>query len=168
MQFYILIMSKESKVIKRREIKQRGIFDIETLYKELQSKIKEMSYHFTEKEQTAKTTSKGKDHTIIFLAERKFDDFVKFHIKMEFWFENLNKIKSDNKILDKGELKVIFSSWLEMDYKNKWNQNAVSSFIFNIYTRYVIKEKIEDYYEDKLIEDSNSLYNLIKEKLNLI
>ena len=161
-------MSKESKVIKRREIKQKGIFDIEALYKELQLKIKEMSYHFTEKEQTAKTTSRGKDHTIIFLAERKFDDFVKFHIKIEFWFENLNKIKSDNKILDRGELKAVFSSWLEMDYKNKWNQNAVSNFIFDIYTKYIIKEKIEDYYEDKLLEDSNMLYNLIKEKLNLI
>jgi len=161
-------MSKKSNVIKRREVKQKGIFDIEPLYKELQSKIKDMHYHFTEKEQTAKMTSKGKDHTIIFLAERKFDDFVKFHIKMEFWFENLNKVKSDNKLLDKGELKMIFSSWLEMDYKNKWNQNAVSNFIFDIYTKYIIKEKIEDYYEDKLFEDSTILYNLIKEKLNLI
>lgn len=160
-------MSKESKVIKRREIKQKGIFDIKNIYSGLQARIKEEGYKFTEKEQTGKENPKGNDLTIIFLAERKFDDFVKFHIKIEFWFERLKKVKYNNKMLDNGDLKVVFSSFLELDYKNRWNRNALLKFMFDIYTKYIIFEKIDDYYEPKLLEDSAIFYNLIKERLEL-
>lgn len=160
-------MSKEVKLIKRREIRQKGIFDIKKTYRALQAQIKEEKYKFTEKEHIEKENPKGNDLTIIFLAERKFDDFVKFHVRMEFWYERLKDIKHNNKILRKGELKVVFSSFLELDYKNKWNKNAILNFLFEIYTKYIIFNKIDDFYEPKLLEDSNIFYDFIKKELEL-
>src|SRR3989344_521884 len=123
-------MSEKVNVVKRREIKLKGIFNINKAYKDARGKINSMSYDFTEKEQTVKDLAKGKEILIKFLGERKFDEMTKFHISVDIFFENINNVKIENKILDKGDAKAVMACWLELDYRNIWNANKKQSDYF--------------------------------------
>lgn len=160
-------MSEIIKIVKRREIKVKGIFDINNLYKKARLKIVSLGYDFFELEQTIKDLDKGKDMVVRFEGERKFDELTKFYINVDIHFENIFKNRKDNIVLDKGSAKVVMSCWLVLDYKNKWNANAITKFLFHIYINYIIKFRILDIYADKIEGEFNELHNLIKENLNL-
>ena len=160
-------MSEKVNVVKRREIKLNGIFNINKAYKDARGKINSMSYDFTEKEQTVKDLAKGKEILIKFLGERKFDEMTKFHISVDIFFENINNVKIENKILDKGDAKAVMACWLELDYRNRWNANSIYKFLFHIYQNYIIKDRIVNFYAAKLEGEFDELHDIIKESLDL-
>jgi len=156
-------MSKESKIIKRREVKKKGVFDINKIYKELKSQIKERGFDYTEKERTWKQQKKGDKYKFEILGDKKFDDFVEFHFKIVIDAEEVKHGKVDGKVMQMGDFRSIFSCWIVMDYLNKWNKNKITKFLFDIYTNYLIKDKIDDYYEAKCVEECVYFNDLIKE-----
>lgn len=158
-------MSEISKQVKRREVKKKGVFSINSIYKTLKEEIKNRKYDYTEKERTLKQTRKGDLYRIVMVAERKFDYFVKFNFQIDITAENVKHGKVDDKMVDMGDFKAVFSSNLELDYLNKWNRSAIGKFLFHIYINYLIKHKIESYYEAKCMEDVNYYHDLLKELL---
>lgn len=156
-------MSEIDKVVKRREVKKKGVFDLNKIYSTLKSEIKAKNFDYTEKERTLKQTKRGDLHRIVMDAERKFDAFVKFHFVIDITGDNLKHGKVDDKIMDMGDFKAAFSCWLEFDYLNKWNATAFSSFLFHIYMKYLIKDKIERFYKVKLLNDFDYFHDMVKD-----
>lgn len=160
-------MSEKFNVVKRREIKLKGVFDVNKVYKEARNKISDLGYDFTEKEQTVKDLARGKEILIKFLGERKFDELTKFHMSVDIVFENTVKIKKDNKNLDKGEVKIVMACWLELDYRERWNASSLKKFLFHIYIKYLIMDRILHIYCDKLEGEFNDVHDTLKEGLDL-
>lgn len=157
-------MSEIDKVVKRREVvKKEGVFNFDKIYKTVKDNIKERRFDYTEKERTIKQQRKGDLMKVTMLAERKFDAFVKFHFQVDLIAEAVKHGKVDEKLMDMGNFKGIFACWMEYDYLNKWNRNAIRKFLFHIYTKYLIKDKIDNYYKQKLLEDFNYIHDLVKE-----
>ena len=160
-------MSEKFNVVKRREIKVKGMFDVNKVYKEARNKISDLGYDFTEKEQTVKDLARGKEILIKFLGERKFDELTKFHMSVDMMFENTVKVKKGEKNLDKGDVKIVMACWLEIDYRNRWSDSSFKKFLFHIYTKYLIMDRILSIYCDKLEGEFNEEHDVIKEGLNL-
>lgn len=157
-------MSEINKIVKRREvIKKNGVFNFNKIYKNLKDGIKARGFDYTEKERTVKQLRKGDAYKTIILAERKFDAFVKFHFQIDLIAENIRHGKIDDRLMEMGDFKGVFASWLELDYLNKWNKNAIRKFLFHIYIKYLIKDKIDNYYKNKCLEDFDYFHDLVKE-----
>ncbi len=148
------------------KIKEVGIFDIETLYKEAKSWFDSKNYTFQEKEHTEKIRDIGDEYLIQWVAERKVDGYVKFNIETSFFIRYITKIKIREKQLYKGDMEITTKAFLELDYKNNWHTSAIKKFLFNIYSNYIIKEKINDY-NSKLDNEVKELLDIIKSVINI-
>ncbi len=159
------MIGKEDKVLPGSGIRINfnGKFNLDSLYKELKGWFDKNKYDFTEKEQTVKDKDSGKEIVVKWEAERKVDDYAKFDIRIDFFLENLNKVKEGVE----GKVKITFFAKIILDYKNKFGYSKLSKLMFDIYNNLIIKGKIENVYEDKLDREVKELFNLTKEKLEL-
>jgi len=144
-------------------IRQTGTFDLNKLYKDLKAWFDSRKYFFQEKEHAHKSLEKGDSILIRWEAEREIDEYAKFIIKIKFYIENIKKQDG----LDKGKIEIITSASVGLDYKNHWQSKPLGNFLFPIYNKYIIKNKIKDYYEKNLYSEVLELNSLTKSILNL-
>ena len=162
-------MSELKSAGKRVEIRKKGAFNIQEIYTALKDTIKtKLKYKFIEQKQESEVKKTGKKIKMIFTGERPVDDFVRFNVQVELLFENINKTKIDGKMLDDGDVKAIFNAKLEFDYKNRWNADPLSKFLLFVYTKFVLRYKIKDVYERKLMEENNAIMDAFKEQVGLL
>lgn len=144
-------------------VKYRGEFNLDRLYKECKAWFNAKKYEFTEKEHTEKERPQGNELNIRFISEREVDDYVKFYIETYFFILEINRKGG----ITNANVKINIQAWVMLDYKNKWQKNAFSKFLFFLYNNYIIKKRIIDVYEDKLFGEMTEYHNLIKSYLNL-
>lgn len=154
------MIKKEYKVLPGTgiRIKKAGFFDFEKLYKDMRSWFSEHDYDFHEKDHTEKDLPLGREILMKWHAEREIDDYARFNIDANFFIEKLIKINDK----DKGEIKIIFFAYVDLDYKNRWQTNSLYKFLFFIYNNYIIKSKILTNYEIKLKNDVDNLRDVVK------
>ena len=145
-------------------VKKTGVFNLDKIYKDLHSWLDMHHYTIHEKEHTDKESDKG--HTIItkWLAEREIDDLAKFESNIAFLGAKIHK--TDNGLF-KGSIHIIISASVILDYKKKWTANAFSNFLFDIYTKYITKDKINDYYGANLVNELLVFHKLAKSLLEM-
>lgn len=144
-------------------IKYNGIFDFDKLYKGMHDWFMSYKYDFHEKENTKKSKDLGSFIEINWIAERNIDEYVKFLINVHIIIDNFNRVEK----LDTGNMIIELSASLVLDYNNKWSIKPFHKFLFNIYNKYIIKEKINRYYIGKLYGEITDLQNTGKSILEL-
>ena len=144
-------------------IKYNGVFDFDKLYKEMHEWFVGYQYDFNEKEQTKKFGDLGAKVEFKWIGNRRIDDYAQFTIEVHTLIEEMNKVEK----LDSGKLSIEITASLILDYKNKWQSNPVRNFFFKIYNKFIIKDKLNKYYIEKLYEESTNLQNTIKSILGL-
>jgi len=144
-------------------IKYQGEFDLEKLYKSCKDWFNSKEYDFTEKEHTEKEKNYGNELLIKFIGEREVDDYVKFEIETFFF---ILEIKKKGK-RETAKVKINVEAKRILDYKDKWQGNAFNKFLFFVYNNYIIKNKIEKVYEDKLFNELMEYTGMIKGVLGL-
>ncbi|MEW6062804.1 MAG: hypothetical protein AB1571_00325 [Nanoarchaeota archaeon] len=146
------------------QIRHTGIIDINNLYKKMQSWFKDNNYIFVEKEHTVKDKASGKEIVLKWEATRDVDDYARFVITVNFFFENL--AKEGNAM--KGFAKITFWADVLLDYRKAWQRSRLLKFLFFLYNNYVIKRRIIEVYDTKLNAETTELYNLTKDILGVI
>ena len=141
-------------------IQKDGSFDINKLYKNISMWYFRRNYDFTEKENSNKIGSSGSEVKLILQGDRKVDSYVKFHADMVI---EAFKYKDG-----KGKLRINVYAYLELDYDNKWENNALNKFLRHIYNKVIIKSKIKSYYEAKVYEETLELSKIIKSSIGLL
>ena len=142
-------------------IKKTGFFKFESLYKDMKEWFDEHEYFFHEKEHAEKDLPQGREVLMKWIAEREIDDYTKFKIEIHFFIERLMKINDKYK----GELRITYFAHVELDYKNNWQKNPFTKFLFFIYNNYIIKAKILVNYEPKIKADVEAVRQILKEHL---
>jgi len=145
-------------------IKSRGKFDLDKLYKKGKSWFDFRKYDFGEKNHVEKVKPEGNEISIKWLAERKVNDYIKFHFVTEFFVLYVKKVGSECT----GNLKINVAAYLELDYRDKWSKSLIGSFLFYVYNNFIIKRRIEDVYETKLYNEFLEYSGILKETLNFI
>lgn len=139
-------------------IKKSGFFNFDKLYTEMKEWFDDHDYVFHEKEHTEKEGSLGREVMMKWIAVREIDDYAKFNIEIQFFIEKLIKIENKSK----GELRITFFANVELDYKNNWQKNPFTKFLFFIYNNYIMKTKILTNYEPKIKKDIEELREILK------
>ena len=153
------------------KIRQNAIFDLKQLYKVVHSFAEEKKYKFFETEFTRKDKSDGSEYVLRYELERKVTHFIKFKMIMEIWALRVTEIEQEGKKMFKGEIEMTFDANMEMDYpdnikgKSKWEANAFTKFLRNVYIYYLKKQYFLDY-AGKLWTELYDVHARTKSKLN--
>ena len=144
-------------------LKYEGIFDLKKLYNSIKDWFQDNNYDISEKEYKEKPGDAGKEFRIIFEAERDIDVYTRFVITSDIFMLNVKKI--NNKY--SGKLKINVSGYVLLDRENKWQSNSIKTFLFFVYNNILIKNKIENVYEDKLYSEIMNYINNLKNYINI-
>lgn len=143
-------------------LKYKGVFDFTRLYTLLKEWFTNNEYEFQEKEFTEKSKDLGYEYKYVFEGTREVTEYYKFKVGLTAEMKYINQM-SEN--LVSGEVRIIFTGKMELDYRNRWQKNAFLNYLFKIYNEYLIRNQIEGYrYE--LYEDVVELHDLAKDVLD--
>lgn len=146
-------------------IKQTAVFDLKSFPRLFRDWALENNYFFNEKDFTEKVKGDGREYTIKFYFERKINPFIKSVINVEVKGLRVNDVKVKDKILQKGELNIVFDAVMEMDWQERWEGNPVTKFLRYVYI-YYLKKKYFLGYAEKLWSDVYNLHAKFKTHLN--
>lgn len=159
-----MVITKEIKIhpTKGIIIRYHGVFDIDSLYKNVKSWFKSNSYDYFEKENTEKNKPQGNTLIIKMRARREIDDYVRFRLEVD--FDEILRVKKVEHGYN-GEARIIIRAFMDLDYHDNWK---AIPFLFYIYNNVILKNKVLHYYWPKIYGDMMDLNSLIKSKLGLI
>ena len=149
-----------------QRIVQEGIFNLKNMSKSVVDWFEENNYYYSVKDSTTKEKSHGTESRLLFTGHILIDDFAKSEIKVDFFLLNAGKVTSKGKKLDKGDLEIRINGDLIVDYKHRFS-SKFKSFLLKLYMKYLIPEKFLYHYESKVYDDAFSIFNLLKEEMNL-
>ena len=155
---------------KRNEFKQRiiqhGTFNLKVLTKKLKDWFEENNYYYDEKFSITKKKAYGDEIDVHISGYIFMDDFAKSEILVKFFLYYTDKTGSKGKKEDKGELEIRITADLIYDYKHKFS-SKFKSFLLKMYVGYLIRDRFENFYEVKVFNDAQSIFNSLKDELDL-
>lgn len=164
-------MVEKDFIAKDLRVRQKGIFDMNELYKTMFRWFSQHNYDFQEKEYIDKVQPDGgRVLELGWWSYRKISDYVRFRIKVKFLVVGLKDIEIEvdgmKRKTNSGDCEIRFTAWIETDYEGKWEANPITKFFREFYNKYIMRSRIEDY-ETELHEELYELMGEVKAFLNL-
>ncbi|MBI4159174.1 hypothetical protein HY500_02855 [Candidatus Woesearchaeota archaeon] len=140
-------------------IVREGPFDAELYYSTIKNWFDKRMYTFTERENTEKYRAHGNELNIKLDGDKKVDDFVEFHIET---FALCREYKKKH-----ANVKINIVAYLDLDYRNQWQDTPFKRLLFYLYINFLIKGKIKHYYETNLYLEMMELIGDMKRTLGM-
>lgn len=154
------------------KIKSTGFFNFADLYKFCYDWISSELKYTTIAEETYKEKISGdaKNIEVEWACTKEVTDYFKFEIKAVFRILNMTEVeitKNGTKIkMNKGSVELSVKGNLMKDYKGRFDRTAFKKFWRDIYQKWVIPSRIDEY-ETKLAGECEELLNQAKAFLDL-
>ena len=150
-------------------IKHKGIFDINDILQGIKDFLEDDYFKFHFPQHKFKIpTPKGGEHKLKMYGERKVNEYVKYKINLYirvFDYTEIEVIKEGKKVkMFNGRLYAEVSGDLILDFEKRFGGSAFLQGLQDFFHKYVIRRKIEDYWEDDIILKMVNLGKLIREK----
>lgn len=146
-------------------IKHKGNFDFNKLCQDIKAWFDENGYDFY----APKHKHKAEEEEVKFYGERKITGYIKFiiNVDMRVWdFKTVEIIKDGEKVkTNYGRIALEVIPVYILDYENRFKGNKLLQAVQDFYHKYVIKRKLEDYWEDELFLQASNLIRVIKKDL---
>lgn len=146
-------------------IKQSAVFDLKSFPKLFREWALDNKYKFNETDFTEKVKGDGREYVIKYEFKRKITPFIRAIIKLDIWILRVNDVKVKDKMLQKGQLQIVFDSYIEYDWQEQFESNPLYKLFRYIYIYYLKKQYFLDY-AGKIWADTYSLHAKIKTHLN--
>lgn len=159
-------MSEIDYVIPALGVSQEAVFEFDELYKMMKKWFDDHSYDFLEKEYLDAQEEGSTSSSIKWEAERKVDDYMKFHIEARIKCSNIKQVVQKNKKAVSGIVAIKFECFLEKDYEDNWEKNFMMKFMREVYDKFLLKGKFDKYAEE-LKEETYDIFNQTKSFLRL-
>lgn len=152
-------------------MKYDGIFSFKDFYKFCYEWLtEEIGLDVVETTYSEKLTGDTKDIEIKWGGTKKFTDYFKFEMKVDFVIRRLKEVeisKGDLKIRsNNGSVKVKVNGILIRDYDGKFERSGFQKFLRGIYEKWVITSRIEQF-EGSIIGSCDEFLNQAKAYLDL-
>ncbi len=145
--------------------KHKGFLNIPELVKFVRGWLSSELYLFFE----TKHVHKSDEDEIEVYGKRKLNEYVQYTLYVEMKAEEISEVeivKEGQKIkTQKGRIKVTVHGTMNLDWQKRFAGNKFLQYIQDFYHRYIIKEKIEDVWQDHLMLKAVTLKSKIQEKL---
>lgn len=147
------------------KVKHDGIFDFKEMYRFCLTWLTDNGFLVQEDTYSEKVTPKGKEIEIRWNAKKKISDYFMFNLKPAWRIlgmtdvevtENGKKIKMNN-----GNVEIKLTGDLVKDYEHRWENKPFIKFLRDVYNRYIIKARI-DQYEGRLFQECDEYIAQIK------
>ena len=151
------------------EIRYKGVYDYDGLYKLIRSWLDERRYDFMETKYKDKVSGPfGNEVEINMDPELKVDEFVKFHIKVRTHFWDVKEFEAElhgkKRPVCKGKFWIRLTGEVELDWQNKFkNYGKLLDWLIN----HILRRYYEVKYYDVLTYDLFNLETEIKKFLRM-
>ena len=163
-------MSEKKLVIDQLKLTFEGIFDLNGLYRTIDSWFYEKNYDKWEKKNFEQIMPTGKDIEIEMLPWKKTTDYFKNIIKIRMRFTNIKDVEIEKQgvklRLNQGKIMMIFDGYLESDYDSKWEDKPLFFLLRTLFDKYVFKPYFNKF-EKWLVNDVYDVHGRIQRFLNL-
>ena len=163
-------MSEKKLVVDQMKITYEGIFDLNGLYRTIDSWFYEKGYDKYEKKNYEQVLPTGKDIEIELLPWKKTTDYFQHILRIRMKFVNVKDVEVEKKgvklKLQQGKIMMIFDAYLESDYEQKWSKTPMLFFLRTLYDKYIFKKYFEKQ-EKWLTNDLFQMHGKIQQFLNL-
>ena len=163
-------MPEKKLVIDQLKLTYEGLFDLNGLYRLLDSWFYEKQYDRYEHRNYEQVLPTGKDIEIELLPWKKTTLYFKNIIRMRLKFNNVKDAEIEKEgvkiTINQGTVKIIIDGYLETDYEGWWEDKPMFYFIRTLFDKYIYKSQFKSY-EGWLIHDIKDLNSRIQKFLNL-
>jgi len=163
-------MSEKKLVIDQMKLTFEGIFDLNGLYRTIDSWFYEKNYDKWEKRNYEQVMPTGKDIEIELLPWKKTTDYFKNTIRIRMRFTNIKDVEIEKEgvklRLNQGKIMMIFDGYLESDYEGKWEEKPLFFLIRTLFDKYVFRPYFNKF-EKWLVNDVYDVHGRIQRFLNL-
>jgi hypothetical protein len=161
----------EEEVVFSTNIKYKGIFNFNKLYKFCNKWLKDSGYAIFEEKAYEETKKPGKEKKsrIDWKCTKKITDYFKYELGVDF-HPDVEKIKAKRgrkkKDMDKGVVSIGIKGKLIYDYEGEW-EGSILKFLRGIYDYFIIRGKVSRY-KQKLKKECLELARQVKGFLAII
>jgi len=156
-------------VINGREIKYKGIFRYDELFRLINDTLVNRGYDKQEKKSEELVTEKGR-RTYVELRPYKIKSnyitlMIKIKIILDKVTETVKEYESGKKKFQQGDVNIIFDSWILSDYRNRWGSKPFIFFWKGIIRKLLYRWPLEDSFKNELVNDTVYINAQIKQLL---
>ena len=163
-------MSEKKLVIDQLKLTYEGIFDLNGLYRTVDSWFFEKGYDRWELKNFEQVMPHGKDIEIELLPWKKTTDYFKNVIRIRMKFTGVKDVEIEKEgvkvKLNQGKVMFIFDGYLESDYDNKWEAKPMFFLIRTIFDKYIFRAHFNKF-EKWLVNDVYDIHGRVQKFLNL-
>lgn len=163
-------MSEKKLVVDQMKLTYSGLFDLNGLYKVIDSWFYEKGYDKWELKNYEQVLPTGKDVEIELLPWKKTTDYFKNIIRIRMRCTSVKDVeveKEDVKVkINQGYVQMIFDAYLESDYDNFWEDKPFLFFIRTLFDKIIFRSYFERH-EKWLVNDLYDIHSRIQRFLNL-
>jgi len=152
------------------ELAYKGVFDARELYKIIDLWYREKAYTKHEIKNYENVYADGKEIEVQKEPYRKISDYAKYVIRTHLFLDGVQEIVVEREgarvRMNKGNIKIILTGYLEYDYEHRWEKKPLFYFLRAVFDQFVYKVN-SDKFEAGLVEEVNQLHTICKSFLNL-
>ena len=147
--------AEENALVATPFIRYSGVFDFDGLYKMMYNWFFKQRYEFHEDLYKDKvSTPLGTEVEIKWHAEKRFTEFVKFYINIEFHLWDVSEvdvIKNGRKIkMTRCRMQIKFAGKTIADYAERFEETKFTKKLLDVFTTKIINKDLEFLYVDRL------------------
>ncbi|MBS1266517.1 MAG: hypothetical protein MAG795_00484 [Candidatus Woesearchaeota archaeon] len=148
-------------------IRYAGVVDFDALYKRVVKWFNKRGYDFYE----VLYKDKPPELEIEWHAERKLDDFYKYHMEIYFHIFDIEEVEAikdgKKKKMMKCRFWVNFDPKVEYDWQGRWSKNEFTKKLLDFYIKFVIRREFQLNIADPFWYITYDLHNIFKEQLGM-
>ena len=157
-------MAEIDYVVREISLNYSGIVNLNELYNLIRSWFNERGFFLMEKESEGSEEESGNNFYTKFEAFKKVEESTKYFIVVKIKSKSLKETSEQQSY--QGNFNIIFQSYLEKDYEDKYENKPMLKFFREIYGKLVAKSRFNKY-ESQLYDFTHEFYNEVKAFLNL-
>lgn len=153
-------------------LKYRGIFDYDGLLRLIYDWMIHQDYEAHESKYKHKVPDpRGAEQEITLRGWRRVNGYVKFHIEVDihaYDIKDVDIVKDGmKKSLVQGRIRLMFTGRVELDYTNRFSGSMLMQSLQDFYHKFVIRQEIQNYWEDELYYRIYKLHGKVKEFMDM-